>query len=113
MVDIPSNYKKILEVRAREKILRVLYDGKKRSAYSIAKEDEIDITLATVVEHLKKLKEEDYITIEDTTKGDLRRKHYQITNKGKRALNAFYKNLTEEIKKRPDIYRSFREFLRE
>jgi len=113
MVDIPTKYKNILEVRAREKILRVLYDEKKRSAYSISKEDEINKTLATVVEHLKKLEEEGFITSEDTTKGDLRRRHYKITKSGKKALDAFYKNLTEEIKKRPDVYRSFREFLRE
>jgi len=114
MVDIPTKYKKILEVRAREKILRVLYDEKKRSAYSISKEDEINITLATVVEHLKKLEEEEgFITSEDTTKGDLRRRHYKITKSGKKALDTFYKNLVEEIKKRPEILKSFREFLRE
>ena len=113
MVDIPSNYKKTLEVRAREKILRVLYDEKKRSAYSISKEDEINITLATVVEHLKKLEDKGFITSEDTRKGELRRRHYKITENGKKALDAFYKNLNEEIKKRPDVYRSFREFLRE
>lgn len=113
MVDIPSNYKDTLEVRAREKIIRILYDGEKRSAYSIAKEDEINITLATVVEHLKKLEKEGYIKSEDATKGELRRRHYKITDAGRKALDAFYKNLTDEIKKRPDIYRSFREFLRE
>ncbi len=112
MVDIPSNYKNILDVRAREKILRILYDGKERSAYSIAKEDEINITLATVVEHLKKLENKGYIVSEDTTKGDLRRRHYKITNSGKNSLDAFYRNLTEEIRKRPEIYRSFKEFLR-
>ena len=113
MVDIPSNYDKTLEVRAREKILRVLYDGEMRSAYSISKEYEIGITLATVVEHLKKLEGKGFISSEDASKGRLIRRRYRITNSGKKALDEFYKNLSEEIKKRPEILKSFREFLRE
>lgn len=112
MVDIPSNYKDTIKVREREHILRILFDGKERSAYSISMEEEIDITLATVVSHLKKLEKAGFVMSRDATKGDLRRRFYKITKEGKKALIDFYEKIAKQIKKRPDIADVFSEFLR-
>ena len=99
----------ILEVRSRERILRVLYDGKERSAYKIAKE--IDMAIATVIEHLEKLREAGLVEMRDATKGNLKRRFYKITDKGKELLLKYYQNLAKEIKKNEEIARTFADFL--
>lgn len=70
-----------------EKIVQILWDGKTYSAYGITKQ--MDITIATVIEHLNKLAELNYIKVEDATKGDLKRYHYTLTEWGKKKYMEF------------------------
>ena len=55
----------ILDVRTREKILRLLYDGKERSAYKIALQ--LEMATATIIDHLNKLEEANLINTMDAT----------------------------------------------
>lgn len=98
----------ILEVRTREEILRFLYDEKERSAYKIAKE--ICMATATVIGHLNKLEEVGSIRSRDATKGNLRRRYYRITEKGKRSLLVFLKEYAYDIKKNKEIAKTFVSF---
>ena len=111
MVEIPIKYDKILDVRAREAILRILYDGEKRSAYAIAERIDMHKTLPTVIDHLKKLEKVGYIKSEDTTVGNRIRKHYWITDKGKKALIDFLKTIAKDIKMNKEVTDTFTTFL--
>lgn len=95
---------KILGVRTREDILFLLYDAIPRSAYKIAKE--INLATATIIEHLNKLEDAGMVSSEDTTKGNLRRRSYQITEKGKTTLIDFLKTYMQRIKENPELARA-------
>ena len=91
----------ILDVRTREKILRLLYDGKERSAYKIALQ--LGMATATIIDHLNKLEEASLINTKDATKGKLIRRHYMITPKGKEILLAYLKEYINDIKRNKEI----------
>jgi DNA-binding PadR family transcriptional regulator len=99
----------ILTVRTREDILRLLFDDEPRSAYKIAKE--INMSTATVIDHLNRLEDVKLINSEDTTKGNLRRKSYKITEKGKKTLLTFLKTYMEDVKKNEEIAKEVASFL--
>jgi len=111
MVARPTNTQTldILEVKTREKILHVLYDGKERSAYKIARE--IDMATATIIEHLNKLEDADLIESKDATKGRLQRRYYKITDSGRKILLAFLKEYAEEVKRNREIAKTLAKFL--
>ena len=111
MVDKP-NLKEDLDflgVRTREEILRVLYDGKEKSAYKIA--TEVDMATATIIEHLTKLEAAGMIKSKDATKGKLIRRYYNITKKGKETLVAFLRKYADELKKNKEIADTFANLL--
>lgn len=99
----------ILKVRTREEILRLLFDDESRSAYKIAKE--IKMSTATTIDHLNRLKEAKLINIEDTTKGNLRRNSYQITEKGKKILLVFLETYMKEVQKNEEIAKKVARFI--
>jgi DNA-binding MarR family transcriptional regulator len=110
MVATPSNEElEILTVRTREDILRLLFDKTPRSPYKIAKE--INMTTATVIDHLNKLEEMKLVCGEDTTKGHLRRKSYNITEKGKKIFLAFVKDYLNKTTKNEEIAKEVASFL--
>jgi DNA-binding MarR family transcriptional regulator len=74
-------------IHSIEKIVQILWDGGKYSAYQITKQ--MDITIATVIEHLNKLAELKYIKVEDATKGNLKRYHYTLTEQGREKYMEF------------------------
>jgi len=74
-------------IRSIEKIVQILWEGKTYSAYQITKQ--MDITIATVIEHLNKLAEFNYIKVEDATKGNLKRYHYTLTERGREKYMEF------------------------
>jgi len=69
-------------IQSIKKIVQILWDGKTYSAYRITKQ--MDITIATVIEHLNKLAELNYIKVEDASKGNFKRYHYTLTEQGKK-----------------------------
>lgn len=69
------------EIKSIQKIIQILWDGKKYSGYQITKQ--IDITISTTIQHLNRLSDSGYVKIEDATKGNLRRMHYSLTDSGK------------------------------
>ena len=77
--------------RTRERILQILYDGKEKSAYQIAKE--LDISPATAIEHLTELISENMVVAINDGRG----KKYKITHNGKNKLTEFEKQLFEKI----------------
>lgn len=110
MVATPINKEvEILTVRTREDILRLLFDKTPRSPYKIAKE--INVTTATVIEHLKKLENVGLVHSEDNSMKHLRRKSYQITEEGKKALLNFLKNYIQDVKKNKEIAKEVGSFL--
>jgi DNA-binding PadR family transcriptional regulator len=101
MVDnskLPPEIKDLLESNIRKKILLILYDDKEKSAYSITKDEDIDITISTVIEHLQKLEKAGLIEIKDATKGKLKRYYYKITKKGKNFLQEYYNEIFNEFR---------------
>lgn len=110
MVDTPNKENlDILRVRTREDILRLLFDNEPRSAYKIAKE--IKMSTATTIDHLNRLEKTKLISIEDTTKGNLRRNSYQITEKGKKILLVFLETYMKKVQKNKEIAKKVARFI--
>jgi DNA-binding PadR family transcriptional regulator len=101
--DIPKKVKNALESGVRKKILFILYDGTEKSAYAITKNGGLNISIATVIEHLQKLERVGLIEVKDAPRGKLVRYHYKITEKGKYFLKEYYKYLIDEAKEAPEI----------
>lgn len=93
--------KDILKSKTREKILLIMFDEKSRSAYLISKD--VDVTTATVIEHLHSLEQYGFINSWDDSKGKLRRMAYAITKDGKKAfiehMENYFKEFIEQLKK--------------
>lgn len=100
-VGLGNNMKDILKSKTREKILVLMYDEKPRSAYLIAKN--VDVTTATIIEHLHILKLYGLIDSRDNSKGKLRRTSHAITEKGKKAhmehMEKCFKEFIEQLEK--------------
>lgn len=94
---LPPEIKNLLESNIRKKILLILYDDTEKSAYSITKHKDINISISTVIEHLQKLEKAGLIEVRDATKGKLKRYHYKITKKGKHYLQEYYNAIFDEV----------------
>ena len=94
--------KDVLETKSRETILIILYDGKKRSAYSLAKS--MNLATATIILHLRILENHGYIKSWDDAQGKLRRGACIITKKGKEALIKHMKDYYKDIQKQLNEY---------
>jgi len=107
--DTPKAVSNALDSVTRKKILLLLFDDEKRSAYSVKNDLNLKISLSSVIEHLQKLEKADLIKSENANKGKRIRYHYKITNKGKKYLNEEYKFWAKEAPK--EIKESILRFL--
>lgn len=88
----------VLESGVRKKILLLLYDGSEKSAYAIAKNDQINLAITSAIQHLNKLEKAGLIESRDATKGNLKRYYYKITKQGKNLLQEYYTELFNEFR---------------
>lgn len=101
--NFPKDVFNALDSATRKKILRFLYNSNERSSYSIKNDLNLNISISTVIEHLRKLEKAGLITSKEANKGKLIRYHHKITDKGKKYLREYYISEFEDIKEIPEI----------
>ena len=102
----------ILKYPVRWEILMYLYDGKERSAYHITNNSSINLSISSVVDHLRILEETGLVKGRDTSTQKMRRRHYKITEKGKTRLHTYNNGLIQKIKNHPDLYSNMKKNLK-